>query len=323
MTINNELEPSTSTSRIIVDKDADCKRLGIKKPLFICAPMVRYSKLPFRKLVKLYGADIVYTPMIYAENFVASDLCRANEFTTDSSDSPIVQFAAKDPIDFANAAEIIYGQASGIDLNCGCPKSDVRSGGYGSKLLENPELISEIVKQTRRKISDPNFTVSTKIRIKYPIEITVNLCKQLEAAGVDHIAVHGRTVAMRKEPADYQSIKLIKGSVNVPVFANGGCKTYQEALDIAVLTGVDGIMVAEALLENPALFAGHDKTPVSCLKDWFDISKEVEMILRLFQRHTEFMSHNILSKQQRAELHLRNTQTDIMDYFSSTFDMNC
>jgi len=236
--VNDNLEPCTS-SRIIVDKDADCERLGIRKPLFICAPMVRYSKLHFRKLVKLYNTDVVYTPMIYAKDFLASENCRNVEFTTDCHDSPIVQFAAKNPVEFADAAELVYGRASGIDLNCGCPKSDVRKEGYGSKLLEDPQLISDIVKQTRGRITSPDFTVSIKIRIKYPLEQTVDLCKKLEHVGVDHIAVHGRTVAMRKEPADYEAIKLIKSSVTVPVYANGGCKTYEDALNIAALTNVD------------------------------------------------------------------------------------
>ena len=66
--------------------------------------------------------------------------------------------------------------ASGIDLNCGCPQSDVRSKGYGSKLLDSPALIADIVKQTRARIADPDFSVSTKIRIQYPLERTVDLC---------------------------------------------------------------------------------------------------------------------------------------------------
>jgi hypothetical protein len=47
--------------------------------------------------------------MIYANCFVASEECRAVEFSTDETDFPIVQFAAKDPVDFASAAELVYG----------------------------------------------------------------------------------------------------------------------------------------------------------------------------------------------------------------------
>lgn len=56
---------------------------------------------------------------------------------------------------------------------------DVRQEGYGSKLLDDPELISDIVKQTRARIPDPDFTVSTKIRIMYPIERTVDMCRKV------------------------------------------------------------------------------------------------------------------------------------------------
>lgn len=63
---------------------------------------------------------------------------------------------------------------------------------------------------------------------------------QFEAAGVSHIGVHGRTVDMRAEPADYEAIGLVKSSVNVPVYANGGCTSYNQALEIAAITNADG-----------------------------------------------------------------------------------
>lgn len=75
--------------------------------------------------------------------------------------------------------KIKFRQCQGIDLNCGCPKANVRKNGHGSKLLENPELIAEIIKQTRARISDSNFSISAKIRIKYPLSQTVDLCRKV------------------------------------------------------------------------------------------------------------------------------------------------
>jgi tRNA-dihydrouridine synthase 4 len=61
----------------------------------ICAPMVRYSKLSFRRLVRKYGCDLAFTPMILADTFVASAKARDVEFTSCPSDRPlVVQFAA-------------------------------------------------------------------------------------------------------------------------------------------------------------------------------------------------------------------------------------
>lgn len=52
------------------------------KFLKICAPMVRYSKLEFRSLVRKYGVDLCFTPMIMADSFCRSNKARLNEFTT-------------------------------------------------------------------------------------------------------------------------------------------------------------------------------------------------------------------------------------------------
>lgn len=75
----------------------------------VAAPMVRYSKLPFRDLVRHYGADIVYTPMILADPFRLSQHARASEFTSNDQDHPVVaQFAASNATSFSQAAELIY-----------------------------------------------------------------------------------------------------------------------------------------------------------------------------------------------------------------------
>lgn len=44
--------------------------------------MVRYSKLPFRMLVREYGADVVFTPMMLARESNRSQIARDAEFTT-------------------------------------------------------------------------------------------------------------------------------------------------------------------------------------------------------------------------------------------------
>lgn len=47
--------------------------------------------------------------MILADSFVQSAQARHNEFVTNRSDEPlIVQFAANNPDDFVNAAEMVY-----------------------------------------------------------------------------------------------------------------------------------------------------------------------------------------------------------------------
>lgn len=62
---------------------------------YIVAPMVGASELPFRLLTRKYGAQLVYTPMMVASEFVNSEEYRAREFQTTTFDRPLVcHFAA-------------------------------------------------------------------------------------------------------------------------------------------------------------------------------------------------------------------------------------
>ena len=48
----------------------------------VCAPMVRYSKLPFRALTARYDTHITTTPMILAAEFSRSQHARDADFST-------------------------------------------------------------------------------------------------------------------------------------------------------------------------------------------------------------------------------------------------
>ncbi|CAO3591143.1 unnamed protein product [Absidia cylindrospora] len=57
-------------------KTSPLQILEEKKKVNVCAPMVRYSKLPFRELLRKYNVDIVYTPMMLANVFKNSPFAR-------------------------------------------------------------------------------------------------------------------------------------------------------------------------------------------------------------------------------------------------------
>ena len=85
--------------------------------------MVRYSKLPFREVVREYNVDVAFTPMILSDVFKYSTFSRDVEYQTNPKDDPvIVQFAASNATDLADAAELVARDCNGVDLNCGCPQ---------------------------------------------------------------------------------------------------------------------------------------------------------------------------------------------------------
>ena len=231
----------------------------------VCAPMVRYSQLAFRHVVRRHGVDVTFSPMIVSDSFIRSPRAREADFTTSKHDGPlVVQFAAAKPRDFACAARLMAPYADAIDLNCGCPQKWAMQDGLGAHLVKKPELIADMVKQARSAAQIP---VSVKIRLRSTTQETVELCRRAEKAGAEWITIHGRTSKERHCPVHYDDIRTAKQALNIPVLANGDVFTLGDAERIVCDTGVDGVMSARGLLANPALFDGVNSTPKEVVEE--------------------------------------------------------
>ncbi|XP_033625787.1 tRNA-dihydrouridine(20a/20b) synthase [NAD(P)+]-like [Asterias rubens] len=311
-------EDSTFQSRSITDLFKQ------KEPVKMCAPMVRYSKLAFRTLVRRYDCDLTFTPMIMADSFVKSTKARDNEFTTNREDRPlIVQFAAKHARDLADAAEVVRPYADGVDLNCGCPQRWATCDGYGAHLIKQPELVRDMVRQTWARTGSEDFTTSIKIRIHRNLRDTVDLCQKAESAGVSWIAVHCRTVHDRTEPANHDAVKLIKESVGIPVIANGDIKSLTDVHRVCEQTGVDGVMAARGILENPAMYAGHTVTPIDCVQQWVDISVSLGTQFQYFHHHLINMMEKVLTRAERRVFNVITSTAGVMDYLEENYGIRC
>jgi len=287
----------------------------------ICAPMVRYSKLPFRVLVRQYGCDLAFSPMILADSFYSSQRARDSEFVTAEDDRPlVVQFAAKESIHFSESARLVEKYADGVDLNCGCPQKWAAQEGIGACLIDNPEFVADAVKQTRRKISNPKFSVSVKIRIHDDIRRTVDLCRQVQSAGVSFISVHGRTRTQRGEPVNLQAIKTIQESLDVPLVANGDVKSLDDIANVREKTGVQGVMAARGLLENPAMYAGYNITPDQCVRDWVDVSLSRGTSFTTMHHHLIYMLEKSLSKSERRLFNSLASTSAVLSYIDNYLD---
>lgn len=288
----------------------------------ICAPMVRYSKQSFRHLVRRYNCDLCYTPMIVADSFIKSNKARDADFTTNGEDRPlIVQFAANNAKDFADAVELIQPYADGYGLNCGCPQRWAMAEGYGCHLIKKPDQLKDIILQTRQRI-DKEFPCEIKIRIFDDMRKTVDMCQQIERAGASWLSVHGRTSKQRKEPVNYEAIKTIKQSLQIPVVANGDIKSETDIEKVKAMTGVDGVMVAQGLLTNPAMFSGFSMTPKECVKDWLDISLSYGISFTTFHHHLIYMMDKWHTKPERQIFNNLQSITSVLDYLDTNYDIS-
>uniref|UniRef100_T1GK17 tRNA-dihydrouridine synthase n=1 Tax=Megaselia scalaris TaxID=36166 RepID=T1GK17_MEGSC len=258
--------------------------------LRVAAPMVRYSKLEFRSLMRRHNVQLCFTPMITADCFANSPSARFSEFSTNSEDTPLIaQFAANKTSDLLNATEIIAPYVDGVDINCGCPQSWAIAKGYGCGLLRNPELMSDMVKTLRRNFSN-KLSISVKIRLLHSenFSSTVELSRQMEACGVSFLTLHGRTpYSKTADPVIHQGIKVVKDSLRVPLIANGNIKSIEDALEMHSITNCDGVMAASGLLTNPSLFDEDNDgiTSFKCIQDWANIAASAGEILHFQTFH--------------------------------------
>merc|ERR1712224_835432 len=130
---------------------------SIGSPRFICAPMVNGSSLAFRMLVRRYGVDLAFSPMIDAAAWnSATDRSKKDHFLWSApavGDCPLVaQLAGNNPALVARAARDVAPDCDAIDLNCGCPQACAQFGGYGAFLLSEPDTILNIVREAVRAV---------------------------------------------------------------------------------------------------------------------------------------------------------------------------
>ncbi len=230
--------------------------LNFSKPLFALAPLAGFTDLPFRSVVKKFGADLTVSEMI-SSNALAFQNKRTLKMLEKSplEDPYSIQIAGSNPSVIQKAVELINEQEGVdiIDLNCGCPAPKVVNNLQGSSLLTDLKAMGEAI-ATIKKYSNKPYT-SVKMRLGFNEKNHIEQAKICEDNGADFIAVHGRTRAGRyKAPVDYDAIRDIKEAVSIPVIANGDINTPEKAKWVLEHTGADGIMVGRGAVGKPWIF---------------------------------------------------------------------
>jgi tRNA-dihydrouridine synthase 1 len=235
-------------------------RTKINSAKYWVAPMVDQSELAFRMLCKAHGAEAAYTPMLHARIFNENAAYREEHFTSTfdhpEKDRPLLaQFCANDPDILLDAARHVEPYVDGVDINLGCPQRIAKKGRYGSYLMNDVPLVESMVKKLAENLSVP---VTVKIRRFPDLQETVEYAARLEKAGASLVAVHGRTREEKRAKSSmacWETIAAVKKALHVPVLANGNLRNIQDVHYCLDATGADGVMSAEALLEDPAMFS--------------------------------------------------------------------
>lgn len=219
------------------------------------APMAGVSNPAYMKICEYMGVGFCVTELISSEAIV-----RNNKKTFDMLNGinrlniPVgIQIFGSDEDTMGKAAKILVDKykIKFIDINMGCPVPKVALNGAGSGLLKTPDKVYSIVKKVVESVDVP---VTVKIRSgwdKTNIN-AVEIAKIIESAGAQAICVHPRTRAQGYSGlSDWNIIKEVKKSVNIPVIGNGDIKNCYDAKRMLDETGCDAVMIGRSALGNP------------------------------------------------------------------------
>ncbi len=220
----------------------------------VLAPMAGVCNSAFRLTVKEFGAGLVCAEMVSDKGIVYKNAKTLDMLYIDEREKPLsLQIFGGEKSSLVEAAQFVDKNTNAdiIDINMGCPVPKITKVDAGAKWLLDPDKIYEMVAAVTDAVEKP---VTVKMRMGWdPAHIyAVQNAQAVERAGGKAVALHGRTrVQMYEGTSNWDIIREVKESVNIPIIGNGDVTTPQDAKRMLDETGCDGVMIGRAALGNP------------------------------------------------------------------------
>ncbi|OMP66813.1 tRNA dihydrouridine synthase DusB [Domibacillus epiphyticus] len=220
----------------------------------VLAPMAGVCNSAFRLTVKEFGAGLVCAEMVSDKGIVFQNEKTMNMLYIDEREKPLsLQIFGGERESLVQAASFVDKNTNAdiIDINMGCPVPKITKCDAGAKWLLDPNKIYEMVSAVVDAVDKP---VTVKMRMGWDEDhvFAVENARAVERAGGQAVALHGRTrVQMYEGHANWDIIKEVKQSINIPLIGNGDVETPQDAKRMLDETGCDAVMIGRAALGNP------------------------------------------------------------------------
>jgi tRNA-dihydrouridine synthase B len=235
----------------------EIRNLRIDPPLLL-APMAGLTHSALRRImIGFGGVGLLSTEMLSARRLPVENPAISPYLIRTGGESPLsYQLLTSAVKEIGRAIDALHAfKASAVDLNMGCPSTAVGKFGAGGRLMEQPEVARSIVAEARKRTALP---LSAKIRLGSVADRgkLKTFCCMLEGEGIDMITVHAR---FKHEPfarnPRWAYIAEIKECIKIPVIANGGVFSVEDAESCLKVSGADGLMLGRGAVIRPWLFA--------------------------------------------------------------------
>ncbi len=231
--------------------------INLENNVFL-APMAGVTDKAYRIICKEMGAGLVVSEMVSSKGLYYHDKKTDQLTDIDLKERPVaLQIFGSDPYIMAEVVEKIINPREDIDIidiNMGCPTPKIVKNGDGAALLKNPTLIRKILKEITKVSNKP---VTLKIRMGWDHNSLngIEVGKIAEEEGISAITIHGRTKDMfYSGKANWDFIKELKESLNIPVIGNGDIFEPIDAINMINYTGCDAVAIGRGVMGNPWIF---------------------------------------------------------------------
>ncbi len=222
----------------------------------ILAPMAGITSLPYRRIMKLFGAGLVFTEMVSANGLIRDGRKTRELLISHRDEFPLgIQLFGDDPEVLSQAARMVADDGNLLDINMGCPVKKVIRSGAGSALLQEPQRVGKIIAGVRKVYSGP---LTIKIRSGWDANSLnfLEIGRIAEAEGADAVTLHPRPRSQGfSGKADWTHITELKSALNIPVFGSGDIFTAEDGIQMLQQTGCDAIMIGRGGYGNPWLIS--------------------------------------------------------------------
>ncbi len=241
----------------------------LKKPIVVPAPMDGVTDCAFRDVLKMHGADVVYSEFVSVDGiYHALDKVKPQIAFTEMQKPYVCQIFGKEPKLFAHAAKIVEDLgADGVDINFGCPSRRVVQGGSGVKLMTDLDRVYAIVEAVCGAVK--HIPVSLKIRAGINMKVED---QETNACNVEHmdavrmmtrvkdlpfsaVIMHGRTYEQGfAGDVNTEMVKEVKRIIGDRIMLiNGGITTPEIAKTLFEKSGADGVAIGRGVMGKPWL----------------------------------------------------------------------
>ena len=227
-------------------------------PPVLLAPMAGLTHSALRQIMFSFGGvGLLSTEMLGAKKLPSENATVSPYLIRTAPEKPLsYQLLISKAEEIAPAIEVLCKlQADAIDLNMGCPAPAVGRIGAGIRLMERPEDVRRIVSEARKRTPLP-LTAKIRIGIELDDQKLQAFCTMLEDEGIDMLSVHARLKheSFARRPR-WESIARVKEWLRIPVIANGGIFSVQDAEHCLRVSRADGLMLGRGAVTRPWLFA--------------------------------------------------------------------